>query len=180
MTYFWFGWWRYTFFMLTNQNHCYMPKLNDLRIYYTWIGWTSNWYLLISACCFFCCQTLMSNSSLFLTLLAALFTRLLRLMSPFSLAVVRFLRLPGLDPRILLMKEETGKFRELWSPTRQQIKLEVGQRSPSRSRHGTTGKVLSQGTHMPSIKALSIIVQKLWPKLKFLWQTDTGRRTNEI
>ena len=39
--------------------------------------------------------------------------------------------------------------------------LEVGQRSPSRSRHGTTGKVLSQGTLMPSIKALSVIVQKL-------------------
>ena len=46
--------------------------------------------------------------------------------------------------------------------------LEAGQRSPSRSRHGTIGKVLSQGTHMPSIKALSVIVQKLWPRLKFL------------
>ena len=46
--------------------------------------------------------------------------------------------------------------------------LEVGQRSPSMSRHGTIGKVLSQRTHMPSIEALPIIVQKLWPRLKFL------------
>ena len=63
-------------------------------------------------------------------------------------------------------------------PLSNKFDLEVGQRSPSRSRHGTTGKVLSQGTHMPSIKALSVIVQKLWPRLKFLWQTDrqTDRR----
>ena len=27
--YFWFGGWRYTLFILTNQNHCDMPKLND-------------------------------------------------------------------------------------------------------------------------------------------------------
>ena len=60
-------------------------------------------------------------------------------------------------------------------PLGNKFDLEVGQRSPSRSRHGTTGKVLSQGTHMPSIKALSVIVQKLWPRLKFLWQTDRGR-----
>ena len=45
-------------------------------------------------------------------------------------------------------------------PLGNKFDLEVGQRSPSRSRHGTTGKVLSQGTHMPSIKALSVIVQK--------------------
>ena len=53
-------------------------------------------------------------------------------------------------------------------PLGNKFDLEVGQRSPSRSRHGTTGKVLSQGTHMPSINALSVIVQKLWPRLKFL------------
>ena len=53
-------------------------------------------------------------------------------------------------------------------PLGNKFDLEEGQRSPSRSRHGTTGKVLSQGTHMPSIKALSVIVQKLWPRLKFL------------
>ena len=54
--------------------------------------------------------------------------------------------------------------------------ITVGQRSSPRSRHGTIGKVLSQRTHMPNIKVLPIIVQKLWPRLKFLWQTD--RRTN--
>ena len=73
------------------------------------------------------------------------------------------------------------------SPLGNKFDLEVGQRSPSRSWHGITRKVLSQGTHMPSIKALSVIVQKLWPRLKFLWQTDDrqtdrqrDRRTNEI
>ena len=45
---------------------------------------------------------------------------------------------------------------------------EVGQRSRSRSRYETVGKVLSQGTHMPSIKALSVIVQKFLPRFKFL------------
>ena len=66
-------------------------------------------------------------------------------------------------------------------PLGNKFDLEVGQRSPSRSRHGTSGKVLSQGTHMPSIKALSVIVQKLWPRLKFLWQTDgqTEGQTDE-
>ena len=70
-------------------------------------------------------------------------------------------------------------------PLGNKFDLEVGQRSPSRSQHGTTGKVLSQGTHMPSFKALSVIVQKLWQRLKFLWQTDrqtdgrTGGQTDE-
>ena len=66
-------------------------------------------------------------------------------------------------------------------PLGKKIDLEVRQRSPSRSRHGTIGKVLSQRTHMPSIKALPVIVQKLWPRLKFLWRTDrwTDRRTDE-
>ena len=53
-------------------------------------------------------------------------------------------------------------------PLGNKFDLKVGQRSLSRSRYGTTGKVLSQGTHVPSIKALSVIVQKLWPRLKFL------------
>ena len=59
---------------------------------------------------------------------------------------------------------------------------EVGQMSPSRSRQGTIGKVLSQRIHMPSIKALPVKLQKLWPRLKFSWQTDgqTDERTNEI
>ena len=46
--------------------------------------------------------------------------------------------------------------------------LEEGQRS----RNITIRKVLSQRTHIPSIKAPPVIVQKLWPSLKFLWQTD--------
>ena len=53
-------------------------------------------------------------------------------------------------------------------PLSNKFDLEVGQRSTSRSRHGTIGNVLSQRTHMPSIKALPVIVQKLWPRLKFL------------
>ena len=32
MTYFWFSGWSYTPFVLTNQNHCFMPQLNDLII----------------------------------------------------------------------------------------------------------------------------------------------------
>ena len=32
-TYFRFGGWRYTLFVLTNHNHCYMPKLNDLFLF---------------------------------------------------------------------------------------------------------------------------------------------------
>ena len=51
---------------------------------------------------------------------------------------------------------------------------EVGQRSRSRSRHGTIGKVLSQRTHMPSIKALPVIVQKL---MSFC-DRGTDRRTD--
>ena len=53
-------------------------------------------------------------------------------------------------------------------PLGNKFDLEVGQRSWSRSQHGIIGKVLSQRTHMPSIKALPSIVQKLLPRLKFL------------
>ena len=51
---------------------------------------------------------------------------------------------------------------------RNKFDLEVGQRSRSRSQHGTNRKGLSQRKHMPSIKALPVIMQKLWPRLKFL------------
>ena len=61
-------------------------------------------------------------------------------------------------------------------PLDNKFDLEVGQRSLSRSRHGTIRKVLSQRTHMPSIKALSVIVQKLWPRLVFV--TDRRMRLN--
>ena len=58
------------------------------------------------------------------------------------------------------------------------LTLEVGKRS--RSPHGTNGKDLSQGSCMPNINALSLILQKIWPRLKFLWQTDgqTDRGTD--
>ena len=38
--------------------------------------------------------------------------------------------------------------------------------------HGTNRKGLSQGSCMPNINALSLILQKIWARLKFLWQTD--------
>ena len=58
--------------------------------------------------------------------------------------------------------------------------LEVGQRS--RSSHGTNRKGFSQGSCMPNINALSLILQKIWAMLKFLWQTDWGtdRQTDEF
>ena len=31
-TYFWFGGWDYTLFVLINQNHYFMPKLNEIVI----------------------------------------------------------------------------------------------------------------------------------------------------
>ena len=42
-------------------------------------------------------------------------------------------------------------------------------------------KGLSQGTCMPNINALSLILQKIWARFKFLWQTDrkTDRRMNK-
>ena len=44
---------------------------------------------------------------------------------------------------------------------------------------GRERKVLSQGTHMCNMKALSLLVKKLWPRLSLLW-TDrrTDRRTD--
>ena len=69
-------------------------------------------------------------------------------------------------------------------PPGNKFDLEVGQRS--RSPHGINRKVLSQGSCMPNINALSLILQKIWARLKFLWQTDgltdglTDRRRNEF
>ena len=74
--------------------------------------------------------------------------------------------------------KRTSKFRELWSPARQQIWPWSRSKVPARSRRGNIGKALSQRTHMPSIKALPVIVQKLRPRLKFLWQTDTDGQTD--
>ena len=48
--------------------------------------------------------------------------------------------------------------------------LELGQKS--RSRHGVNWKGLSQGSCMPYFNALSLILQKIWARLKFLWQMD--------
>ena len=61
-------------------------------------------------------------------------------------------------------------------PPSNNFDLEVGQRS--RSRHGAIWKGLSQGSCMPNINALSLILQKIWARLKFLWRTEG--RTNEF
>ena len=74
-------------------------------------------------------------------------------------------------------KSEQANSENCGLPLGNKFDLEVGQRSLSRSQHGTIWKVFSQRTHMPSIKALPVIVQKLWPRLKFFWRTD--RRTDE-
>ena len=43
---------------------------------------------------------------------------------------------------------------------------------------GTMWKVLSQGIHMCNMKALSLLIGKLWPRLKFLF-THTRRRRHQ-
>ena len=76
----------------------------------------------------------------------------------------------------------TSKFGELWSPAQQQI----WPWKRSRSQHGANWKGLSQGSCMPNINALPLILKNIWARLKFLWQTDgqrdgqTDRRTNEF
>ena len=39
-------------------------------------------------------------------------------------------------------------------------------------------KVLSQGIHMWNMKVLSVVVHKLWPRLKFLSTDDDGNNNN--
>ena len=56
--------------------------------------------------------------------------------------------------------------------------LECGKRSKSRSSHGTNKKDLTQGSCMPNINALSLILQKIWARLKFLWQRWMDRQTD--
>ena len=48
--------------------------------------------------------------------------------------------------------------------------LEIG----PRSWYGANWKGLSQGSCMPNINALSLILQKIWARLKFLGRTDRG------
>ena len=57
-------------------------------------------------------------------------------------------------------------------------KFDHGKGQSSRSPHGTNRKGLSQWSCMPSINALSLILQKIWARLKFLWRTEgrTDRR----
>ena len=71
------------------------------------------------------------------------------------------------------IKVITSKFGKLWSPGRQQIWPWKGQRS----QHGANWKGLSQGSCIPNINALSLILQKIWARLKFLWQREG--RTNK-
>ena len=68
-----------------------------------------------------------------------------------------------------------SKFGELWSPAGNNFDLKEGQRSRSKSQHGVTWKGLSQGSCMPNINALSLIIQKIWVRLKFLCSTDGQR-----
>ena len=56
----------------------------------------------------------------------------------------------------------------------------VGQTSRSRSRgqnYGTMGQVFSQGIHICNKKTLSLLVRKLWLRLKFLFTHPTRTRT---
>ena len=71
-----------------------------------------------------------------------------------------------------LITSLTSKFGELWSPAQQQL-WPWGR---SRSLHSANWKGLSQGWCLPNINALSLILQKIWARLKFLRQTDW--RTN--
>ena len=68
----------------------------------------------------------------------------------------------------IYVTKQTSKFKELWSPTWQQIWPWDRSRTP----HGTNRKGLSQWLCMPNINALSLILQKIWARLKFLWQTE--------
>ena len=57
-----------------------------------------------------------------------------------------------------------------------QVDIEIGQRS--RSQYGTNRKGLSQWSFIPNINAVSLKLQQIWARLKFLWQTEgqTDRR----
>ena len=71
----------------------------------------------------------------------------------------------------------TSKFEELWSPAQQQIRLKVKVTAwyICINRRG-----FSQGSCIPNIHALSFIPQKIWARLKFLWQTDGRMSFNEL
>ena len=75
-------------------------------------------------------------------------------------------------PFIALFKRLFKKSKNCGPPPGNKFDLEVGQRSRSRSLHGTNRKGLSQGSCMPNINVLSLIPQKIWARLKFLLQTD--------
>ena len=60
-------------------------------------------------------------------------------------------------------------------PRGNKFDLEKGQRSRRRPRHGANWKGLSQWPCKSNINALSLILQKIWARLKFLWQTEGWR-----
>ena len=64
-------------------------------------------------------------------------------------------------------------------PPGNKFDLEIGQRSRSRSQYGTNRKGLSQWSFIPNINAVSFKLQKIWARLKFLWQTETDGQTDE-
>ena len=68
------------------------------------------------------------------------------------------------------IQKEQANSKNCGPPPGNKFVLEIGQRS--RSSHGTNRKGLSQEWCMPNINALSLILQKIWARLKFVWQTD--------
>ena len=75
-------------------------------------------------------------------------------------------------PLAILWRGHKKNLKNCGPPPGNKYDLEVSKRSRSRSPHSTNAKDLSQGSCMPNINVLSLILQKIWARLKFLWQTD--------
>ena len=69
----------------------------------------------------------------------------------------------------IIVVPRAGKINWPWSRSR----------SKQRSRHGANWKDFFQGSFMPNINVISLILQKIWAMLKFLWQTE-GRTNKPI
>ena len=69
----------------------------------------------------------------------------------------------------IIVVPRAGKINWPWSRSR----------SKQRSRHDANWKDFFQGSFMPNINVISLILQKIWAMLKFLWQTE-GRTNKPI
>ena len=69
----------------------------------------------------------------------------------------------------IIVVPRAGKINWPWSRSR----------SKQRSRHGANWKDFFQGSFMTNINVISLILQKIWALLKFLWQTE-GRTNKPI